>query len=106
MHRQCVVYPGIVEAAAMAVRDVAAAGFVAHQGAPEGELALEVAHDRVVHDEIAREVDVYIRVRNRLARCGLDKVPIRLVPRIPMDARHDSKVARAELAKLLWRSKR
>lgn len=106
MHRRRVVFPGSVEAAAMAVRDVAAAGFVSHQGAPEGELALEVAKDIFVPDEIARDAAVIIRVRDRLARCGLDTVPIRLIPRIPMDARHDSKVARADLAQLLWRSRR
>lgn len=106
MHRRRVVYTGSVEAAAMSVPNVVAAGFVAHKGAPEGELALEVSHDRPMHDAAAGDAAVVTGVRRRLARRGLDTVPIRLVPRIPVDARHNSKVARADLAQLLSRAKR
>jgi acyl-CoA synthetase (AMP-forming)/AMP-acid ligase II len=96
-HNGRVVYAGTVEAIALGELGVSAAGFVAHRAAPEGELALEVeSNSRNVLD----------RVRARLARAGLGTVSVRVVARIPMDARHDSKVERASLARLLERASR
>jgi acyl-coenzyme A synthetase/AMP-(fatty) acid ligase len=92
------VYPGVVEAAAASAPGVLAAGFVAHDAAVQGELALEI--------DDARHAHVIDGVRTRLARIGLDTIRIRVVSHVPMDARHDSKVDRAKLARLLVRSSR
>ena len=99
-HRGRLVYPGAVEACALSVSGVNAAGFVAHARAPEGELAIEIARDA------ARAPEVMARVTGALARHGFETIRPRAVPRIPVDARHESKVARADLARVLARMAR
>jgi acyl-CoA synthetase (AMP-forming)/AMP-acid ligase II len=96
LHRGQLVWPGAVEAHALKVPGVDAAGFVAHARAAEGELAIAVTGG-------VSRTDAATRVRAALAERRLDSVAVRVVDRIPMDARHDSKVSRRELAKMLER---
>jgi acyl-CoA synthetase (AMP-forming)/AMP-acid ligase II len=96
LHRERLVLSGIVEASALRVLGVDAAGFVAHRRAPEGELAVTIA-------KRASRAIVATRVHAALAELGLGTIRVRVVDRIPMDARHESKVARAELARMLER---
>jgi acyl-CoA synthetase (AMP-forming)/AMP-acid ligase II len=98
-HGDRVVLPGAVEAIALAMRGVDAAGFVAHAGAPEGELAIELATPSDATVLVARLSD-------ELARRGFGTIPVRVVAHMPMDARHESKVLRGELVRLLARSAR
>ena len=98
-HRDRVVIPGTLEAIALSMRGVDVAAFVAHATAPEGELAIELA-------STADSIAVVTRLRDDLTRRGFSTIPVRVVARIPMDARHESKVLRGELARLLERSAR
>ena len=97
LHRGRVLFPFVAEAAALSVDGVCAAGLVAHRRAPEGELAIERAAGADA-DAVGRALRVC------LAGMGLSSLPVRMVARVPMDARHGSKVQRAELARLLERS--
>jgi acyl-coenzyme A synthetase/AMP-(fatty) acid ligase len=99
VHRGRVVHPYVVEAAALAFREVRAAGLVAHAEAPEGELAVSLVDG-------ADERAVVATLRGRLDALDLAALPVRVLPHIPMDARHGSKVARRELAGMLtWRAR-
>ena len=89
--------PYAVEAAVLSLNGVGAAALVAHRRTPQGELAVELADD-------ADADAVVCAARACLTRMGLSSLPVRVVARIPMDARHGSKVQRAELARLLERS--
>jgi olefin beta-lactone synthetase len=85
-----VMHPYVAEAAALSVPGVRVAALVAHRAAPEAELIVELLPGAGVDG-----------VRNALARCGLGAVRVRSCSAIPMDARHASKVERAELVALL-----
>jgi olefin beta-lactone synthetase len=99
VHRGRIIEPYVVEADVLDVAGVAAAGLVAHRRAPEGELAVEV--------EEGCDAGIVTRaVRDRLTSLAMASLPVRLAARIPMDARHASKVQRGELARLLERSAR
>jgi hypothetical protein len=86
----------VVEAAVLAFREVRAAGLVAHAQAPEGELAVSLADG-------ADQRAVVAMLRGRLDALDLAALPVRVLPHVPMDARHGSKVARHELAGMLAR---
>ena len=89
-HRGRVLHPLAVEAGVLDVPGVQAAGLVAHAGEPEGELAVAV-------DKQSRLDEI----QSRLDADGLGTLPIRLLEALPSDARHNSKVDRIALAKLL-----
>jgi olefin beta-lactone synthetase len=87
-----VVHPYVAEAAALSVPGIRAAALVAHRAAADAELIVEPLPHTGVEG-----------VLNALARCGLGDVRVRTCRAIPMDGRHASKVARAELvAMLAW----
>jgi len=96
LHRERVVLSGSVEACALGVLGVDAAGFVAHRRAPEGELAVVLA-------KRAAGAIVVRRIEAALAALGLGTIPVRVVDHIPMDSRHGSKVVRTELSRMLER---
>ena len=95
-HGGRVVHPFIVEAEAMSVAGVRAAGFVGRPVAAGGALAL------CVEDDLDPR-PIRLEVRARLLALGVGDVPIFLCRDIPMDARHGSKVLRAELARAMAR---
>ena len=96
LHRERVLLSGSIEASALGVLGVDAAGFVAHRRAPEGELAVVL---------VKRESGAMVvsRIEAALAALGLRTIRVRVVDRIPMDARHGSKVVRTELSRMLER---
>jgi acyl-CoA synthetase (AMP-forming)/AMP-acid ligase II len=89
-HRDRALHPLALEAAVSELPGVRAAGLVAHPGAPDGELAV-----------VADGPSALTGVRSHLQGSGLDELPVRLVESIPTDARHNSKVDRAALARQL-----
>jgi olefin beta-lactone synthetase len=90
-----VVHPYVAEAAALSVPGIRAAAFIAHRGAPDAELIVEPLGDAGVEG-----------VLTALSQCGLGAVRVRTCRAIPMDARHASKVARAELLAMLeWEAR-
>jgi acyl-CoA synthetase (AMP-forming)/AMP-acid ligase II len=99
VHRGRVLHPYVAEAAALSVHGVRSAALVAHRGSPDGELIVELSPGR----EAAVTMEELRRV---LARRGLASLPVRRRRAIPMDARHASKVSRAELLRLIEREGR
>ena len=91
-----VVHPLPVEAALDALDGVARAALVAHEGAPGGEVAVAVTAG-VTADE------VLVAARRALAARGLAGLPVRVVARIPVDRRHNSKIDRPTLRQELAR---
>lgn len=90
------VWPYVAESAALSVDGVRAASLVSHVRAPNGELL-------IVSDDAGRTDDVLCAVRGALRSSALPIPPVRAVGELPMDARHGSKVARAELQRRLDR---
>ena len=86
--------PFVIEAPMTCLPGVAAAALVAHRDAPRGELIIEVEAD-------ADSRSVMASVRQSLPVIGFGDIPARQIDRIPMDARHESKVDRAALIRRL-----
>lgn len=86
-------HPFAIEAALAGIRGVTAAALVAHPSAPHGEIVIALG--------TLAPADTIDRVRTMLDARGLGRLPIRQVARIPMDARHASKVDRVALRTLL-----
>jgi acyl-CoA synthetase (AMP-forming)/AMP-acid ligase II len=84
-HRGRQLHPLTLEATVSELRGVRAAALVAHDRAPEGELA-------IVGDQAALAA-----ARLLLAQSGLATLTIRPVTHIPTDPRHNSKIDRAML---------
>jgi acyl-CoA synthetase (AMP-forming)/AMP-acid ligase II len=99
IHRGRVLHPYVAEAAALSIPGVRAAALVAHRGCPDGELSVEL-------DAGADATAAMAALRASLARRGLASLPVRRRRAIPMDARHASKVSRAELLALIAREDR
>lgn len=87
-HQGRVLHPFVVEAALAEVLPNLAA-LVAHPGAPEGELVLQCGAEEAQAATAA--------ARAALDGMGLGTVPLRVVPGIPVDARHNSKIDRPTL---------
>ena len=90
VHRGKRVLPYAIEADAGDARGVHRAALVAHEGAPDGELAVSL-------EAGAASEDARHTLRALLDARGLERVPIRVVEEIPTDARHQSKTDRASL---------
>jgi acyl-CoA synthetase (AMP-forming)/AMP-acid ligase II len=99
VHRGRVLHPYVAEAAALSIHGVRAAALVAHHGCPEGELNVELDAD-------ADAAVTMAALRQALTMRGLSALPLRRRRAIPMDARHASKVSRAELLALIAREAR
>jgi acyl-CoA synthetase (AMP-forming)/AMP-acid ligase II len=84
-HRGHQLHPLALEASVSELRGVRAAALVAHDRAPEGELA-------VIADPAALAA-----ARALLAQAGLSTLRVRPVTHIPTDPRHNSKIDRATL---------
>jgi acyl-CoA synthetase (AMP-forming)/AMP-acid ligase II len=96
VHRGRVLHPYVIEAAALEVPGVEAAGLVAHRRAPQGELAIQL-------EPGARRAVVLHALAASLAALEVSSLPVRVLAEIPMDARHGSKVDRQALARRLAR---
>ena len=98
-HHGFMIQPYVVEADALAIAGVRAAALIAHSHAASGEL--------VVEPDIGADDGALLReLRGMLAERGLPELGVRVVDRMPMDARHASKVARADLVALIERESR
>ncbi len=95
-HHGFMLQPYVVEADALAIPGVRAAALVAHSRAASGELIVEL-------DVGADDGALLRELRDMLAERGLPELGVRMADRIPMDARHASKVARAALVALIER---
>jgi acyl-CoA synthetase (AMP-forming)/AMP-acid ligase II len=96
VHRGRVLHPFAAEAVALALPGIRAAALVAHRGAPDGEMIVQLDPDRDAAAALGE-------LRDALGRRGMATLRVRRHDAIPMDARHGSKVARAELlAQLAW----
>jgi olefin beta-lactone synthetase len=93
------IQPYVAEAAALSVPGVRAAALVARPGAADAELVVQPA-DGAAAGPLLEQVAAAV------ARCGLGEVRMRTCRAIPMDARHASKVSRAELIEMLAREGR
>jgi acyl-CoA synthetase (AMP-forming)/AMP-acid ligase II len=93
-HHGFMLQPYIVEADALSLPGVRAAALIAHSGAPSGELVVEP-------DPGADDGALLRDLRGMLAERGLWELGVRVIDRIPMDARHASKVARPALVALI-----
>ena len=91
-----VVHPLPVEAALDALPGVARSALVAHVGAPGGELAVALADGAAMSE-------VLPRLEAELAARGLGAVPVRAIPAMPVDRRHNSKLDRPSLRRALRR---
>jgi acyl-CoA synthetase (AMP-forming)/AMP-acid ligase II len=92
-HRERVLYPLVVEEVVNSIEGVNQSALVAHDGAAEGELAVVLDSPNAVGS-----------IRSMLSARGLGMLPVRLVSRIPVDRRHQSKVDRGALRKSLARA--
>jgi acyl-CoA synthetase (AMP-forming)/AMP-acid ligase II len=99
MHHGRVLHPYVAEAAALSIHGIRAAALVAHRGCPEGELSVEL-------NAGADAAVTMAALRQALKARGLSSLPLRRRRAIPMDARHASKVSRAELLALIAREGR
>ena len=98
-HHGFMLQPYVVEADALAIPGVRAAALIAHSHAASGEL--------IVEPDIGADDGALLReLRGMLGERGLPELGVRVVDRIPMDERHASKVARAELVALIERESR
>jgi olefin beta-lactone synthetase len=93
------VHPFVAEARVSEHPGVAAAAFVAHRGAPGGELVVQI-------EPGANQQTVIEAARASLDAVGLADVPVRSIDAVPMDARHVSKVDRPALVRRLERGVR
>ena len=92
----CMLHPYAVEADALSLPGVRAAALIAHSRAPSGELVIE--------PDVGADDGALLRdLRAILVERALPDLPVRVLDRIPMDARHASKVARPALTALLER---
>jgi len=92
-HGEAVIHPFTVESRAACLPGVAASAFVAHDGAPDGELLVQLAPDASEYAVLAS------------ARALMDDLAVRIIDEIPMDARHQSKVDRKALIRRIERSR-
>lgn len=89
VHRGRPIQPFVVEAAVADTPGVAAAALIAHRGAPEGELCVELAPDA--------PAGVLAAVEALLTGRGLTNLHVIQATKLPMDARHQSKIDRHAL---------
>jgi acyl-CoA synthetase (AMP-forming)/AMP-acid ligase II len=96
-HRGRLLLPFVIEAAlSEAIPEARQAALIAHPAAPDGEL--------VVTSDRAHAEAVTAAARGFLAGRALSEMPVRWVPEIPTDARHNSKIDRPALREQLARS--
>ena len=84
-----------IESAIGDIDGVRAAALVAHRAAPDGEVAVVL--------EAGDQPAMLARVTGVLDALGLGSVPVRVLPALPVDARHFSRVDRAALRRQLAR---
>lgn len=96
-HRGRLLLPFVIEAAlSEAIPEARQAALIAHAAAPEGEL--------VVTSDPAQTEAVAAAARSFLLGRDLAALPVRWVPAIPTDARHNSKIDRPALREQLAQS--
>lgn len=88
-HRDRTLYPVLVESKINALPGLETSALVAHPAAPDGELAMELG--------IGAKENTLVAVSKWLQQHDLAMLPVRVVRKIPMDRRHNSKVDRPTL---------
>ena len=93
IHQGRQLHPFAIEAALAGTPGVTAAALIAHPAAPHGEIVVALG--------ALAPADAIDRVRTALDARGLERLPLRRIASIPMDARHASKIDRVALRALL-----
>jgi acyl-CoA synthetase (AMP-forming)/AMP-acid ligase II len=89
-HRGRLLHPLLLEARLDPLPGVRRSALLAWEGAPEGAVLIALAPGAAREETVAR-------VREALRAAGLAELPLHLVPEIPVDSRHNSKVDRPGL---------
>jgi olefin beta-lactone synthetase len=92
-HRGRVLYPLVVEELVNSIDGVRQSALVAHDRAASGELAV-----------VVDSTDAMRTIRSMLSARELGTLPVRIIQRIPVDRRHQSKVDRGALRESLARA--